>query len=33
MNRLCGNEEYTNEVMKKHKKLHRDKNEFLNVIK
>ena len=32
MNRLCGNEEYTDEVMKKHKKLYRDKNEFLNVI-
>lgn len=32
MNRLCGNEEYTNEVMRKHKKLYRDKNEFLKMI-
>lgn len=33
MNRLCGNEEYTNSVMRKHKKLYKDKNEFLNIIK
>lgn len=33
MIRLCGNEEYTNEKMRKHKKLYRVKNKFLNVIK
>ena len=33
MNRLCGNEEYTNEVMRKHKKQFESIDEFLNSIK
>ena len=33
MNRLCGNEEYTNEVMKKHKKQFESIDEFLNSTK
>ena len=33
MNRLCGNEEYTNEVMRKHKKQFESIDEFLNSTK
>ena len=33
MNRLCGNEEYTNDVMRKQQKLYENKDEFLNVVK
>ena len=33
MNRLCGNEEYTNEVMRKHKKQFKSIDEFLNSTK
>lgn len=33
MNRLCGNEEYTNDVMRKHKKQFENEDEFLNAVK
>ncbi|WP_252969469.1 acyltransferase [Eubacterium ventriosum] len=33
VNRLCGNEEYSNEMMKKHSKKFKDMQEFLNNIK
>lgn len=33
MNRLCGNEEYTNEVMRKHKKQFKNMQEFLTAVK
>ena len=33
MNRLCGTEVFTNEVVRKHKKLYESKEEFLYLIK
>lgn len=33
MNKITGNESFTNEVMKKHKKEYKDIHEFINSIK
>lgn len=32
MNKLCGNENFTNQVMKKHKNKFESMNEFLNSV-